>query len=302
MNSKTQIYIFAISSIYFLFIGVVIGQNFLGQSESKQFQASVITPTTATATRETPRVMEINHQTSSDAKPLTTSVNLSSGSVSNAAQSATTSAVTSTSLNAIRQQLLNRNSGIATTSSIPNTNISATQLTNGNATSNISNLTNAAARATTTATAAAQSAIAQAAAATTERNRVNSEISGLNLPGVDVSKLTDAQKKILSERLATARNTNCTNVASGGVDAATACPGATAQIGNIAGIQQSIPNANLPSGISALSGLSGIASRLGVSNLSNLSSVNLSSLSSAAQSAASSYLGGSLGGSFGGGF
>lgn len=280
MNNKLPIYAFAIASAYFLFIGVVIGQNFAKQPEGSQLQASII-PTTI--------------PTSSITNAVTS------------AQAAATKTATTTAQNAATKLVSTSNLNLPTSisGSLPNTT-TATQ-TAQSATAKLSaiqqqisgNLSTTAKNVQTTATAAASAATNQVSAnnlsllknisgnslpSTAEAAQLataNKQITDLKLPlQMQDMNLTDAQKKILGERLTTLKDTACPNVASGGVDAATACPGVSAQIGNIAGIQQSIPNVSLPSGISALSGLSGIASKMGVSDISNLSNIgNLSSLS-----------------------
>lgn len=263
MNNKLPIYAFAIASAYFLFIGVVIGQNFAKQPEGSQLQASII-PTTiptssitnavtsaqaaATKTATTTAQNAATKLVSTSNLNLPTSISGSLPSTTTATQAAQSATA---KLSAIQQQI----SGSTLAGKIPTSTTAITQTA-------------------ATASASAQAAIAQLATA-------NKQITDLKLPlQVQDMNLTDAQKKILGERLTTMKDTTCPNVASGGVNATTACPGVSAQIGNIAGIQQSIPNVSLPSGISALSGLSGIASKMGVSDISNLSNIgNLSSLS-----------------------
>lgn len=277
MNNKLPIYAFAITSIYFLFIGVVIGQNFAKQPEGNQLQASII-PTSLSAVKlpsasslVTPaNLTSAQNAATSAAKNLASKSNLNlptsiSGSLPNTTTATQTAQSATAKLSAIQQQI----SGSTLAGKIPTSTTAITSAaTNLVSTNNLNLLKDISGNSLPNTAAAAQLTAA------------NKQITDLKLPlQVQDMNLTDAQKKILGERLTTMKDTTCQNVASGGVNAATACPGVSTQIGNIAGIQQSIPNVSLPSGISALSGLSGIASKMGVGDISNLSNIgNLSSL------------------------
>jgi len=284
MNNKLPIYAYAIASAYFLFIGIVIGQNFAKQPEGNQLQASII-PTTiptssitnavtsaqaaATKTATTTAQNAATKLVSTSNLNLPTSISGSLPSTTTAVQTAQSAASSAaTKLSAIQQQI---SGNLSTTAKNVQTTATAaaSAATNQVSANNLSLLKNISGNSLPSTAEAAQLATA------------NKQITDLKLPlQMQDMNLTDAQKKILGERLTTLKDTACPNVASGGVNATTACPGVSAQIGNIAGIQQSIPNVSLPSGISALSGLSGIASKMGVSDISNLTNIgNLSSLS-----------------------